>query len=189
MPKTSLTDKAKYDLIWWRDNITHIYNNIVTSNPDRCITTDISSYGWGAVMESKSTGKFFSILEKEDHINVLELKTVLFGLRSLVKNLKLTHIKVLCDNSTAVACINKFGTSRSFECDSFAQEIWAWAGKANIWFSITHLPGVQNFETDLESRKQEIYTEWKLKESVFQFSCSKLDFSPNIGLFATRINT
>ena len=74
-------------------------------------------------MESKSTGGLFSTLEMEDHINVLELKAVLFGLKSFAKDLKSTHIKVLCDNSTAVACINKFGISRSFECDSLAQEI------------------------------------------------------------------
>ena len=118
-------------------------------------------------MESKSTGRFFSILEKKDHINVLDLKAVLFRLRSLAKDLRSTHIKVLCDNSTAVACINKFGTSRSFECDSLAQETWAWAAKANILLSATHLPGVQNFEADLKFRKQEIHTEWKFKDSVF----------------------
>ena len=38
--KTSLTDEAKHDLIWWRDNITNIYNNIVIFNPDMCIRTD-----------------------------------------------------------------------------------------------------------------------------------------------------
>ena len=61
--KTSLTDEAKHDLIWWR-HITHLYNNIVISNPGRSIWTDESSYGWGAVMESKSTGGLFSTLEK-----------------------------------------------------------------------------------------------------------------------------
>ena len=93
-------------------------------------------------MESKPTGGLFSTLEKEGHINVLELKAVLFGLRSLAKDLKSIHIKVLCDNSTAVACINKFGSSRSFKCDSLAQEIWAWAAEFNILLSATHLPGV-----------------------------------------------
>ena len=133
-------------------------------------------------MESKSTCGLFSILEKNDHTDFLELKAVLLGL-------KLTHIKVLCDNSTAIAYINTFVTSRSFECNSLAQEIWAWAGKANTWLSINHLPGVQNFEADLESCKQEIHTEWKLKESIFQFLCRKLDFSQNIDLLPTRTNT
>ena len=84
---------------------------------------------------------------------------------------------------------NKFGTNGSFECGSLAQQIWAWAAKANIWLSPTHLPRVQNFEADLESCKQEIHMKWKLKESVFQFFCRKLDLSPNIDLFSRRINT
>ena len=95
---------------------------------------------------------------------------------------------MLCDNSTAVACINRFGTDRSLEWDSPAQEIWVWAAKANIWLCASHLPGVQGFEADLETRKQEIYTEWKLKESVFQFLCRELDFSPSTDLFITKIN-
>lgn len=84
-------------------------------------------------MESKSTGGPFSTLEKGEHMNVVELKAELFGLKSLAKDLKSTHIKRLFDNSTAVACINKFGTRRSIECDSLAQETWASATKANIW--------------------------------------------------------
>ena len=157
--KISLTDEAKHALIWWRDNITHAYNNIVISNPDRCIRTDASSYGWREVIQSKPTGGHFSTLEKEDRINLLELKAVLFGLRSLANDLKSIHIKALCDNSTAVACVKKFCTNRSFECDSLAQEISAWTAKANVWLSGAHLPGIQDFEADLESRKQEIQTE------------------------------
>ena len=74
-------------------------------------------------MECQSTGGLFSTLEKEGHVNALKLKTVLFGLKSFEKYLKSIHIKVLCDNSTAVAWINKFDTSRSLECDSLGQEI------------------------------------------------------------------
>ena len=117
------------------------------------------------------------------------MKAVLFGLRSLAKYLKLIHIKVLRDNSTAVACINKFGTSKSFECDSLTQEIWVCAANVSILPSAVHIPWVQDFEVDLESRKQELYTEWKLKDSDFQFLRRKLDFSPNIDLFIIRINT
>ena len=74
-------------------------------------------------MESKSTGGLFLTLEKEDHTNVIELKAVLFGLRSYKKDLKSVLTKMMCNNSTPVACINKFGTSRSFESDSIAQKI------------------------------------------------------------------
>ena len=81
-----MTDEAKHDLSWWRDIITHVYNNSFISNPDRCIKTDGFSYGWGGIMESKSTGVLFSTSEQEDHVNGLELKTVLLELRLLAKD-------------------------------------------------------------------------------------------------------
>ena len=102
----------------------HLYNDIIVSNPDKCITTDASSYGWDEVMESQSTGGLFSTPEMKEHINVLELKAILFGLKALAKGLTKVHIKVLTDNSTAVACLNKFGTSRSQECDFVTKEMW-----------------------------------------------------------------
>lgn len=184
-----LTDEAKTDIQWWKENIDQLYNDIIVPNPDLCITTDASSYGWGAVMGQTSTGGLFSINEKEGHINVLELKAILFGLQSLARDISNSHIKILTDNSTAVACINKFGTSRSQECDIIAKQIWFWASQSNIWLSATHLPGKENTEADYESRKHEVHTEWKLNESIFHFICEELQFSPQIDLFATRINT
>ena len=69
-------------------------------------------------MESNSTGDLFSTSEMKEHINFLELKAILFGLKALAKGLTKIYITVLTDNSTAVACINKFDTSRSQDCDS-----------------------------------------------------------------------
>ena len=113
----------------------------------------------------------------------------LFDLKVLAKGLTKIHIKVLTDNSTTVACINKFGTSRSQECDFITKEIWQWASNSSIWLSAMHWPGIQNIEADFESWKYEIHTEWKLIESVFHFICGELGFSPTIDLFAKRINT
>ena len=140
-------------------------------------------------MDSNSTRDLFSTSKRKEHINALELKVILFGLKALAKGLTNIHIKVLIDNSTDVACINKFGTSRSQECDFITKEIWQWASNSSISLSATHLPGIQNTEADFESRKYEIHTEWKLNESVFHFICGELGFSSTIDLFATRINT
>ena len=59
----------------------------------------------------------------KEHINVLELKAILFGLKVLGKGLTKVYIKVLTDNSTAVACIKNFGTGRSQECSSVIKDI------------------------------------------------------------------
>ena len=45
--------------------------------------------------------------------NLSELKAVYFGLKSLCRDLKETHIKILTDNSTAVHGINNMGSCES----------------------------------------------------------------------------
>ena len=157
----------------------HLYTNI-----------NASSYAWGAVMESQSIGGLSSTSEMKKHINVLELKAILFGLKTLAKGQTKVYIKVLTDNWTAVACINKFGTSISHECESVTKEIWQWASDSSIiWLYATHLPEIQITEVVFESQKHEIHTEWQLKESLFHFISGELGFSSTIDLFATRINT
>ena len=107
-------------------------DDIIVPNPDKCIATDASSCAWGAVMEFSSTGGVFSTSEIKVHINVLELKAILFDLKALAKGLTKVHIKVLTGNSTTLLSINKFGTSRSQECDSMTKEIWQWASDYSI---------------------------------------------------------
>lgn len=54
-------------------------------------------------MEFQSTGGLFSTSERKEHISALDLKAILFVLKSLVKGLAKVHIKVLTENSTAAA--------------------------------------------------------------------------------------
>ena len=68
----------------------------------------------------------WSLDESELHINDLELKAGLFGLKSLCKDMKDTAIMLRMDNSTAVAYVNKMGGSKSESCDFVAKEIWNW---------------------------------------------------------------
>ena len=114
---------------------------------------------------------------------------ILFGLMSLLRSSSYCDILVLSDSTTAVACINKFGSVRSIKCDRVAHEIWNWAIPRNIHISATHIPGILNVQADSESRDQAIHTEWKLNENIFNFICTKLNFSPKIDLFASRRNT
>ena len=81
--KVWLSEEAKDDLRWWKNNIDETCNDIIVPNHSIEIKTDACLNGWGAVMGSSSTGGFFSGEETQDHINVLELKTILFGLKSL----------------------------------------------------------------------------------------------------------
>ena len=183
-----LGQAAKNDILWWRDSIMPSYAPIVRENPSHVVTTDASSYGWGAVYKNETTGGSFSFEECALHINILELRAVLFGLMSLCGSLNATHILVKVDNTSAVAAINKMGSTRSTQMDSEVHNIWNWASSKNIWLTATHIPGIQNYIADAESRKNETHTEWMLNRHIFAQVLQELSFTPDIDLFASRLN-
>ncbi|XP_057302739.1 uncharacterized protein LOC130636905 [Hydractinia symbiolongicarpus] len=186
---TTLSANAIGDIQCWCDNITSSYNPMSFGNPTMTISTDASKLGLGAVCSNSQTGGLFSEVESEQHINVLELKAILSGLRSLCDSVFNTHIKVLCDNTTAVHCITNMGSCRSIPCDIVVKHIWDWAIRYDNWLNISHIPGLPNVEADVESRKHEIKTEWKLSEKIFLDFVSHFQFFPDIDLFTSRINT
>ena len=116
-------------------------------------------------MDERVLGHFFALSRLNwagDHINHLELKAVLFGLRSLCTDVTDTHIKVLVDNSTAVCYINEQGGTVSDVCDRIAIEIWKWCDSKRNWLTAAHIPGLLNVEADEASRKFNDRTEWEL---------------------------
>ena len=129
-------------------------------------------------MESNSTEDLYSTSEMKEHINFLELKAVLFGLKSLAKGLTKIYITVLTENSTAVACINKFDTSRSQECDSIKKVCNKLTRnkkyRSRLWIS-------EIWNTH--------WIETVCIESAFYFIYGELRFFPTIDLVATRLNT
>ena len=138
--------------------------------------------------EGNSTGGAFDKSEQKLHINVLEAKAVFFGLKSLCNHIHDAHILVKTDNSATKGAINNMGSSMSCSLHQQIFEIWQWATSKNIWISATHIPGIQNTEADFESRRDETMMEWKLDEDAFELSISSLAFTPNLDLFASRIN-
>jgi hypothetical protein len=97
------------------------------------------------------------------------------------------HIKILCDNATAVAYLNNFGGTKSMKCNSKARDIWELAVSNRIWITAVHLPGVENLTADRESRKIRDETEWSLNDSLFN-KIQSLRVDLDIDLFASRLN-
>ena len=85
----SLSKTAYDDLRWWIDNV----DDVAISNPEMVIATDASSTGWGAVLGNKRTRGVWNLHEQQLHINLLELKAILYGLTSLVDQ-RNTHVKI-----------------------------------------------------------------------------------------------
>ena len=182
-----LTQRAKDDLGWWVRNILKANKPVSFGNPQCIITSDASTQGWGAALDSTRAGGRWSEAESLHHINYLELLAAMFALQSFCSDMKETHIRLLMDNMTAVAHINQMGGSHSFHCNEITRTIWLWCMDRNIWLSAAHIPGVCNVEADRESRIFHDSTEWMLNSSIFT-KITELLFVPEIDIFASRLN-
>ena len=184
----ALSVQSKTELTWWVNNILTASKLISHGNPDLTLTTDPSNVGWGAVCGDTSTGGFWCLEEQRYHINFLELKDVLLGLKSLCGAFSEKHVLVQSDNTTTVAYLNAMGAIKSIPCNEMATMIWDWCLKHNIWLSATHIPESKNIQVDKESRVLKESTEWSLSQEVFnpiQERWGKCD----IDLFASTLNS
>ena len=79
-----LDESALEDVNWWIGNIDQAYNDIYHGSPPSSLTTDASKSGWGTIFDLTKTNGLWSISESFEHVNVQELKAILFGLMALV---------------------------------------------------------------------------------------------------------
>lgn len=185
----SLSPGSKSELDWWLQNVCDAYNDICPSAHDVTLMTDASLTGWGCDCEGEQAGGQWLPTEKEFHINYLEIHAAFLALKCFANRLENKHVRLMIDNTTAVACINNMGTSHSIACNSITQAVWNWCISHKIWISAAHIPGRENTVADGESRKINLDAEWKLDSTLLQASLSELEFTPCIDLFASRLNS
>ena len=184
----SLSPAAKGELRWWIDNVSSASNNILQTDPEITITSDASLSGWGCACNGVLSGGSWLPVESKFHINYLELKAALFALKCFQTHLAGKHVRILVDNSTAVACINHMGSSHSQTCNQITFSIWQWCLSHRVWLSAAHIPGKENTAADRESRKINLDAEWKLDGVVLKEALAHLQVNPTIDLFASRLN-
>ena len=182
----TVSGNMKSDLVWWSHNIDTQYSPVSHGNPDIEISADASLEGWGGSFGSRSTGGRWK-MEEMAHINCLELLAIFYTLKAFCKTMTSIHIKILSDNTTAVAYINNMGGIKSLPCNDIARQVWFWCMERNIWISAAHIPGKTNVLPDWESRNFSDNTEWQLNPQIFQRIIQRLGV-PNIDLFASRLN-
>ena len=183
----SLSEKCIIEIQWWIEEGLFSEKVISMGNPDKVLTTDSSKLGWGAFIEDNNTQGLWSKQEKKLYINVLELKAVCLGLKSLCKDMNNVHIQIQMDNTTGVAYINNMGGTKSYKCNEITREMILWCKNRNIWLTACFLAGRDNIKADALSREFNINLEWSLNEEDFLSLC-KLLGKPTIDLFASRIN-
>ena len=179
-----LSNESRLEIAWWVNNVDSSFKPIFQGDPDLTLTTDACTSGWGAVYGAHKTGGLWNVEEQAFHINYLELKAVLLGLKSLLGHVHGKHIRIQSDNTTTVAYVNNMGSIKSAECDSLSKEIWLWCIERDIWISACHILGSTNVDADTESRKINNSTEWSLNMDVFS-DLDKLWGPFQIDLFAS----
>ena len=165
--RMSPSQEARQDCLWWLLNARGAGNQIRRPKPDFTMFADASNEGWGAHVGEETSGGRWAEEEKEDYINVLELKAILLGLQSLCR-VKGCHIRIMTDNTTALAYVAHQGGVRSLRCQQVAKQIWFWAEENENWLSIAHIPGVENVLADHKSRHFADNLEWELNPKLFQ---------------------
>uniref|UniRef100_A0A1Y1LH23 Reverse transcriptase domain-containing protein n=1 Tax=Photinus pyralis TaxID=7054 RepID=A0A1Y1LH23_PHOPY len=176
------------DFDWWLKNISTSFNSLNKLDFSLENFSDASRSGWGAYCKGMKTGGYWSLSEQADHINILELKAALFGLKCFANGLKNVNILCRIDNTTAIACINKMGSVQYPQLTRLARTIWKWCESRNIFIFASYIKSRDNLEADRESRRNLSFeTEWELSDKAYRKITSTFGF-PVIDLFASRLN-
>ena len=166
----NISHEVRDELQWWLENLGVLFRPIYVGEPDLVIYTDASLEGWGCHITKSdvSCGGRWTENEKENHINYLEVKAVYLSILSHCKQMNGKHIRIMSDNTTTVAAINKQGSIRSKKINQLSRLIWLFAIENELWLSAAHCPGAINTEADRASRQFSDETEWTLDNSFSQ---------------------
>ena len=138
----SLPREVRRDMSWWmvRD---HLLTGVRfgTPAPDLHLYTDASSSGWGAHLLDQYVSGVWSDQDKLLHINFLEMKALFLGLQAFREDVIGHHVTVMCDNSTAVAYINKQGGMVSRALCVLTSRLLRWTESFDVHLDARYLPG------------------------------------------------
>ncbi|GFO37232.1 reverse transcriptase/ribonuclease h/methyltransferase [Plakobranchus ocellatus] len=147
------------------------------------ITSDASLERWNAICDGIRAGGAWTTQEiNHYHINEMELLGALFAVKSFTKSCTYIHIRIYLGNTTAIWAL----ASRVHLI--IWQQTWQVCIGKHLWQSAAHIPGTLNTIADSESRNINDETEWMLNESLLTDSLKILEVTPNIDLFASRLN-
>ena len=162
--------------------------------PTHVLTTDTSTYGWGAVCAPLTARGVWSSDQSSLHINFLELETVFLALNKCQRWLCGTHVLVQTDITMVMHYLNRAGGTRSRCLDWKVREIIHWCLSMRITLSAVHISGQDNVEADHLSqfrvknpRRLQHSTEWTLDHRVTNLLFD-IWGQPTVDLFTTQLN-
>ena len=189
--KCRLKSEDRAELNWWLLNLPHTSAPLFRTSPGPTIFTDACERGWGCYFQGKYANGHFSTMEKPFSINTKETLAILYGFRSFLSKILNTGcetVLIMSDSTTAISYVKKMGGMQSELRSKIVLNLWNIASDNDPWLEISHIPGIFNTESDTASRCLSEKTEWQLDKIVFQNTCKHFNLSPDIDLFASRLN-
>ena len=120
---------------------------------DLLIETDASRKGWGGGILPRYQYRGAMVLRRKASTHQLfGTAGGSFAIQTFTKDKVCAHVKLLMDNTAAVAYINKMGGTHSQVLSNLAVQLWEWRLQNNLQISAQHLPGHLNVRADQESR-------------------------------------
>ncbi|XP_030765284.1 uncharacterized protein LOC115889439 [Sitophilus oryzae] len=185
--RLEITNDMIDDMRWWHQTICSANNHLKVDSFQLEIFTDSSLSGWGAVCKGEKTHGWWASSDRNSHINILELKAIYLGLKCFTRFLKNCHILIRCDNTTAVACVNRMGSIQHNILNNMTRKIWEFCEQRNNYIFASYIQSSENIEADAESRVLRSDTEWSLENHIFQVITESFGV-PDIDMFASALN-
>src|SRR2546421_630357 len=150
----NLSNESITQLDWWIQNLPHWNGkSMIPKVSKTTIFTDASISGWGASRVNCTIHGRWSTMERQLHINLLELQAILFALMAF-KDIQNQLVTIRTDNTTCVAYINHQGGTVSTALSKIAENLWNLCLKRNIHLRAEHIPGTQNLIVDQASLRK-----------------------------------
>ena len=127
--RMNLPSSLREDYEWWKDNISEATNPIRQQKFVREIFSDASMTYWGAAWDENRARGFWKEYEKEFHINHLELIAVFMALKCFVADITDCEVLFRVYNTTALAYVNKMGSTRYPHLNQITRNNWKWSEK------------------------------------------------------------
>lgn len=182
-----LNSCLKPSFTWWREHIIKSIKPFRNNKYTLEIFSDASLTGWGIACNGEKSNGFWSAVENQDHINLLELRAAFIGLKCFANDLFNTEVLLRIDNITAIAYINRMGGVQYEHLNDITRQIWQWCEERHIFIFASYIKSKDNVDADRESRRTNIDTEWELSQVAFRKITDTYGF-PEIDLFASRLN-
>ena len=187
-----LSSSARTDLQWFaalsgRWNGRDIWRSPATAT----LHCDASTLAWGSVLNltkpaAPARRGFWQADQQNDHITLLELRSVLYSVQSFRHELRGHTVQLWEDNQAVVAILQSW-TTKSPDMMRVLRKLWLLLDSLNITLVTRYIRSADNVQADELSRRHDP-GDWRLNLDVFH-TLDTLWGPHSVDRFATANNT